>query len=168
MTDSLATVDRHQINPCIVHQIQGRVRFRIYRLKADAEYAANLQQFLIAQPKINDVRVNRIAASIAIAHSYEGASLTEIASSLAKLIQQAATTELVPSQQTNSESENWSSLALPVFTTVISWLSNYNRWLWLRPVAVASLLTVTLPIAGLKQKLSPNKTQTGFVSRKNV
>ncbi|HHP7232980.1 MAG TPA: heavy metal translocating P-type ATPase, partial [Xenococcaceae cyanobacterium] len=120
--------------------------FRIYRLKADAEYAANLQQFLIAQPKINDVRVNRIAASIAIAHSYEGASLTEIASSLAKLIQQAATTELVPSQQTNSESENWSSLALPVFTTVISWLSNYNRWLWLRPVAVASLLTVTLPI----------------------
>jgi Cu2+-exporting ATPase len=45
------------------------------------------------------------------------------------------------------EIANWSSLTLPVFTTIISWLSNQSRLIWLRPIALVSLLTITLPIA---------------------
>ncbi len=115
----------------------------------DSDYAANLKQFLLAQPRINRVRVNRVAASIAINYSYTGSSLAEIASNLTKLIQQAAITKSVPSKPTKnktSENANWSSLRLPIFTTIVSWLSYQSGLVWLQPIALASLVTVTLPI----------------------
>ena len=154
MSNSLSIIDTKKIEadrsvPFLAHHIPGRVRFRIYRLKYNSDYAANLQQFLLAQPGINGVRVNRVAASIAIKYGYTDAPLAEIASGLTKLIQQSAKTKSVPSKQTkeqNSEIENWSSLTLPVFTTIVSWLSNQSGLVWLRPVALASLVTVTLPI----------------------
>ena len=154
MANSLSAIDRQKIEayrslPCSVHHIPGRVRFRIYRLKDDSNYAANLKQFLLAQPGINSVRVNRVAASIAIDYSYTSSSLAEIASALENLIQQEPTTKSVPSQQTKNESseiENWSSLTLPVFTTIVSWLSGQSGLVWLRPIALTSLVTVTLPI----------------------
>ncbi|MDJ0531704.1 MAG: heavy metal translocating P-type ATPase [Xenococcaceae cyanobacterium MO_207.B15] len=156
MTNSPSIIDTQKISaygdlPCLVHHIRGRVRFRIYRLKDDSDYAANLKEFLLAQPKINGVRVNRVAASIAINYSYTSSSLTEIASNLTKLIQQAKTTNLKvgnaqPTKNKTSELENWSSLTLPVFTTIVSWLSNQSALVWLRPLALASLFTVTFPI----------------------
>ncbi|MEM8831131.1 MAG: heavy metal translocating P-type ATPase [Cyanobacteria bacterium P01_G01_bin.19] len=135
--------------PYLVHHIPGRVRFRIYRLKDNSEYGVKLKEFLLAQPGINDVRVNSLAASIAISYYYKNAPLAEIASGLAKLIQQSAKANSLSSKQTkeqSSEIENWSSLTLPVFTTIVSWLSNQSGLVWLRPVALASLVTVTLPI----------------------
>ena len=157
MSNSLSIIDTKKIEadrslPFLAHHIPGRVRFRIYRLKYNSDYAANLQQFLLAQPGINGVRVNRVAASIAINYRYKDAPLAEIASGLTKLIQQSAKTKSIPSKQTqeqNSEIENWSSLTLPVFTTIVSWLSNQSGLIWLRPVALASLVTVTLPIVKL-------------------
>jgi Cu2+-exporting ATPase len=91
----------------------------------------------------------RFAASIAINYRYKDSALEEIAAKLASLIQQAATTTPVSNKHTKktSETENWSSLTLPIFTTVISWLSNQGQLTWLRPIALASLLTLTLPIA---------------------
>ena len=154
MSNSLSIIDTKKIEadrslPFLAHHIPGRVRFRIYRLKYNSDYAANLQQFLLAQPGINGVRVNRVAASIAINYRYKDTPLAEIASGLTNLIQQAAETKSLPSKQTqeqNPASENWSSLTLPVFTTIVSWLSNQSGLVWLRPVALASLVTVTLPI----------------------
>ncbi len=136
--------------PCLVHHIPGRARFRIQRLKYDADYAANLKQFLLAQSEINDVRVNCVAGSVAIYYRYVGDSLTEIVSNLTQLIQQAATTKSIPSKQTENlapETGSWSSLTLPVFTTVVSWLSHLSGLVWLRPLALGSLAAVTLPIA---------------------
>ncbi len=154
MTNSLSIIDKQKSDvyrslPHLVHHIPGRVRFRIYRLKDDSDYAANLKQFLLAQPGINRVRVNRVAASIVIEYRYTGDFLAEIASGLANLLQQEATTKSVPRTQTKkqtSENENWSSLTLPVFTTIVSWLSNQSGLVWLRPLALASLVTVTFPI----------------------
>ncbi|MGF1541403.1 MAG: heavy metal translocating P-type ATPase [Pleurocapsa sp.] len=157
--------DTSKIEPCLVHHIPGRVRFRIYPLQDHSDYAANLQEFLLAQPEIDRVRINRLAASIAINYHYRGAPLAEIASNLTELIQQAATTKSVPQKITKketSETENWSkvlrretmesastasSLTLPVLTTIISWLSNQGQLTWLRPIALVSLFTITLPIA---------------------
>ncbi len=162
MSNSRSIIDRQETEayrslPHVVHHCPGRVRFRIYRLKDDADYAANLKQFLLAQPQINGVRLNRAAASVAIDYRYRDASLAEIVTNLKDLIQQAATTKSVPSKQTNnqtpetanqtSETASWSSLTLPVLTTILSWLSNQSGLLWLRPLALASLVTVTLPIA---------------------
>ena len=154
MSNSLSVSDTKKVEvdcslPFLVHHIPGRVRFRIYRLQYDSDYAANLKQFLLAQPGINSVRVNRVAASIAVKYRSTDSSLAKIASGLKNLIQQSAKTKLSPNKQTkeqNSEKENWSSLTLPVFTTIVSWLSNQNGLVWLRPIALASLVTVTLPI----------------------
>ncbi|MDJ0899905.1 MAG: heavy metal translocating P-type ATPase [Xenococcus sp. MO_188.B8] len=154
MSSNLSVIDQRNIEvdlslPHLVHHIPGRARFRIYSLQDDSDYAANLEQFLLAQPQIIHVRINTFAASIAITYSYRGSSPTEITSYLMKLLQQAATSELVTSpssEKPTSEIESWSNLTLPVFTTVISWLSNQSRLLWLRPIAITSLLAVTLPI----------------------
>ncbi|MGV2829346.1 heavy metal translocating P-type ATPase [Myxosarcina sp. GI1(2024)] len=153
MSDSPTSGDTHQIEAIearLVHHIPGRARFRLDRLQNDSNYAANLQQFLLAQPGINHVRVNSVAASIAIIYSYKNALLSEIASGLSELIQRVDTTKSPtskPTKNSTSDRENWFSLTLPVLTTVVSWLSNYRRLLWLRPLALASLVTVTIPIA---------------------
>ncbi len=169
MTNSQSIIDKNKNEaylpvPHLVHHIPGRVRFRIHRLKDDSDYGANLKQFLLAQPGINRVRVNPVAASIVINYRYTNASIAENASNLTQLIQQAATTKSGPRKKTQnqtSEPENWSkvlrrkttepastssNLTLPVFTTIVSWLSNQSGLVWLRPLALASLLTVTLPI----------------------
>jgi Heavy metal associated domain 2 len=101
----------------LVHYSPGRVRFRIYRLKNDSDYAASLQQFLLTQPDINSVRVNGEAASIAIRYRYTGAVLAEIVAKLTSLIEQAAITRSISSEATKERTlatENWSSLTLPV------------------------------------------------------
>jgi Cu2+-exporting ATPase len=166
LTDSLILIDTNTIDPSLVHHIPGRVRFRIYRLKDDFNYATNLQEFLLTQPGIDRVRINRCAASIAINYCYKGIALGEIAAKLTSLIQEAATNKSVCeitgspiaeetsairttkkiTQKNTSENENWSSLSLPLFTTIISWLSNQSRLIWLRPIALASLFAITLPI----------------------
>jgi Cu2+-exporting ATPase len=151
MTNSFSVIDGQKIEayrslPYSIHHIPGRVRFCIYRLQDDADYATNLKEFLLAQPGIDRVRINRSAASIAISYRYTGASLAEIASKLTSLIQQAALTPSKSTKNEPSETENWSSLTLPVFTTIVSWLSNQSRFVGLRPIALASLATVTLPI----------------------
>ena len=154
VSDSLSIIETKKIEvdrplPCLVHHIPGRARFRIYRLKDDSDYGANLQQFLLNQPEIISVRINCMAASIAIHYRHTSSSLTEIASSLTSLIQQQATTNLVPNQSSKnqtSEIEHWSSLALPIFTTIVSWLSTQRQLIWLRPIALGSLVTVTFPI----------------------
>ncbi len=158
MSNSLSIIDRKKVEvdrslPFLVHHIPGRVRFRIYRLKDDSDYAANLQQLLLAQPGINSVRINAYAASIAINYRYQDAPLVKIASNLTQLIQQADNYSKVGNALKHSlrvahptEPENWSSLTLPVFTTIVSWLSNQSGLVWLRPIALSSLIMVTLPI----------------------
>jgi len=143
------TIETDRGLPHLVHHLPGRARFRIDRLSDDLDYAVTLQQFLLEQPGIKQVRVNGAAASIAIQYHAAGTSLSENASRLAALIKKAATAQPVSSQLAPpppSKTENWSSLALPIFTTIASWLSHHSRLLWLRPIAWTSLITLTLPI----------------------
>ncbi|MDR9405235.1 MAG: heavy metal translocating P-type ATPase, partial [Halothece sp. Uz-M2-17] len=137
MTHSLS------LNIHLVHHCLGRARFRIDRLSYDRDYAVTLEQFLLEQPEITQVRVNGAAASIAI--QYRSLNLSH----LIVLIETAATEKTISTQPTppaTASKENWSSLALPIFTTIASWLSHNNRLLWLRPIAWTSLITLTLPI----------------------
>jgi len=131
------------LNIYVVHHCPGRARFRIDRVTQDKDYALHLEQFLSEQPDIKQVRVNRAAASIAI--QYRSLNLSH----LIALIEEAATEKPIstqPAPPATATQENWSSLALPIFTTIASWLSHNNRLLWLRPIAWTSLITLTLPI----------------------
>jgi Cu2+-exporting ATPase len=132
-----------------VHHCPGRARFRIDRVTHDKDYALHLEQFLSEQPDIKQVRVNRAAASIALHYRYTGTSLSESISRLTALIEQATTTQTVstpPESSPPSTTENWSNLALPILTTITSWLSHQTRLPWLRPIAWTGLMTITLPI----------------------
>ncbi|MCU0532451.1 MAG: heavy metal translocating P-type ATPase [Hydrococcus sp. Prado102] len=151
LTNTFSVIDGQKIEayrslPYSIHHVPGRVRFCLYRLQDDSDYAANLKEFLLAQPGIDRVRINRAAASIAIHYRYTGSPLTEITSKLTSLIQQVTFTPSKSTKNQTSETENWSSLTLPVFTTIVSWLSNQSRFVGLRPIALASLAAVTLPI----------------------
>ena len=136
------------LNISVVHHCPGRARFRIDRVTHDKDYALHLEQFLSEQPNIKQVRVNRAAASIAVHYRYAGTSLSESATRLTALIEQATTQTVSspPASPQPSTEENWSSLALPILTTIASWLSHQNRLLWLRPIAWTGLVTITLPI----------------------
>jgi Cu2+-exporting ATPase len=143
------TIETDRGLPHLVHHLPGRARFRIDRLSDDLDYAVTLQQFLLEQPGIKQVRVNGAAASIAIQYRSAGTSLSEEATRLTALINKAATAQPVspqPAPPPPSKTENWSSLALPIFTTIASWLSHRSRLLWLRPIAWTSLVVLTLPI----------------------
>lgn len=133
----------------LIHHIPGRARFCIYRLQNDTKYRSNLEQFLLSQPEIRGVRVNAAAASIVINYGHQGISLSEITCHFVTLIQKATITELPAKpaiEASESETPNWSSLTLPIFTTLIAGLSHQRGFLWLRPLAIASLVSVTLPI----------------------
>lgn len=134
--------------PYVVHHCPGRVRFRIARLTHDQEYALDLEQFLLEQPDIKQVRVNRAAASIAIHYRYGVISLSESATRLTALIEKASTHPVSspPESSPPSTEENWSSLTLSLLTTIASWLSHQSRLLWLRPIAWLGLITITFPI----------------------
>ncbi|MDJ0682120.1 MAG: heavy metal translocating P-type ATPase [Xenococcaceae cyanobacterium MO_167.B52] len=155
MNNSLPITDikKSQADPPLIsvaHHIPGRIRLRLTDLKENPDYARSLSKFLLAQSGIIRVRVNSVAASVAISYYSPGDSLTAIADRFKSLIQQATLTKLASQEITpepTSELENWSSLKLPLFTTIVSWLSNQSSLIWLRPVALASLLAVTLPIA---------------------
>ena len=140
MTHSLS------LNIHLVHHFPGRARFRIDRLSHDLDYAVALQKFLLEQPYITQVRVNGAAASIAIQYRCVGRSLSETISHLTALMEKATTQPVSSAAGLPSTRENWSSLALPIFTTIVSWLSHQSRLFWLRPIAWTTLVTITFPI----------------------
>ncbi|MFM7717665.1 MAG: HMA2 domain-containing protein, partial [Microcystis sp.] len=55
--------------PEIVHQIAGRIRWRIPRLRKDAGYAAQLQRILESVEGVTEVKINSIAASLAVSYT---------------------------------------------------------------------------------------------------
>lgn len=63
--------------PEIVHQIAGRIRWRIPRLRKDAGYAAQLQQILESVEGVTEVKINSIAASLAVSYTEDSLSVKE-------------------------------------------------------------------------------------------
>lgn len=59
----------------VAHAIPGRIRFRIYRLVKDSEYASKLKRLMELDSRVTSVRVNSQAASIVI--NYKTNELTD-------------------------------------------------------------------------------------------
>jgi hypothetical protein len=93
----------------VVHSTPGRVRLRVPQLAKDADYGHRLEQLILTTDGVTSVRVNRSAASVAIAYQ----SHLDMLPYLANLLQEAnfnatndtsnnnsADTELTASSQT--------------------------------------------------------------------
>lgn len=54
----LFLISQSKIDCKIVHEIPGRIRFRVPLIAEDAEYTRKLQVLLEADAKVTDVRIN--------------------------------------------------------------------------------------------------------------
>ena len=70
----------------IAHAVPGRVRLKMPQLAIDADFAHRLKQALKADEYVNQVRVNRAAASIAINYNNQGLSDWELGLRLMNII----------------------------------------------------------------------------------
>jgi len=53
----------------IIHQIPGRIRLRVPRLRTDEKYAPRLEDLLESVDDVGDIRINATAASVAVSFS---------------------------------------------------------------------------------------------------
>jgi hypothetical protein len=74
----------------VVHEIPGRIRFRVPRLVTDPEYAHRLTALTEANANVTDLRVNTTAASIAISYDTGAIANETMRSQLINLIQTAS------------------------------------------------------------------------------
>ena len=85
----------------IAHAVPGRVRLRLPQLAIDAEFAHRLQQALKEDAHVNQVRVNRAAASIAIHYDNQGLSDWELGMHLMNIINTVRQAHQVPQPASN-------------------------------------------------------------------
>ena len=118
-----------EIDVQIVHEIPGRIRFRVPRIAEDAEYTRKLTILLEADVKVTDVRVNSIAASIAISYSRGAISDDQMRLHLIELIQTAdkinipLNVKATPQEQEpQAESNLWPQFALPALSATLALL----------------------------------------------
>ncbi|HHP7231826.1 MAG TPA: HMA2 domain-containing protein, partial [Xenococcaceae cyanobacterium] len=70
----------------IAHAVPGRVRLRMPQLPIDADFAQRLREALNTDEYVNQVRVNRAAASITINYNNQGLSDWELGLRLMNII----------------------------------------------------------------------------------
>lgn len=158
--------EEKEIIPSVIHALPGRVRFRLYQL-TNENYAAKLENLLKGDRHVNQVRINRAAASIVIYYHSPNLSEQETYFYLGNLIQKAAILETVEEKypplakgeveevnttETESDEGEWSSLRLPALATILAMVSNSWQFPLLRGIATILVAAAALPVAqrGLK------------------
>ncbi len=75
----------------VLHSTPGRVRLRVPQVGDDVDYGQRLEQLILSTDGVTNVRINRSAASVAIAHE----SHLDMVPYLAKLVEEANLTTSV-------------------------------------------------------------------------
>jgi P-type Cu2+ transporter len=138
----------------VVHEIPGRIRFRVPRLASDPEYAQRLTVLAQADTKLTDVRVNATAASIAISYEIGLLSDDKMRLHLIDLIQTASDANILidlkgASQEQDSQEESppWSGLALPVVSATLALLGG-PFGLPIPPIVIGGAIAISaIPVA---------------------
>ncbi|MEA5604930.1 heavy metal translocating P-type ATPase [Nostoc sp. UHCC 0252] len=127
----------------IVHTIPGRLRFRLPRLRCDADYAKRLEVLLTADALVKNVRVKPAAMSVAVTYKSNKVSDAKMRSHLHDLIQAASEVVVLKNSTSLSETEkeaSWPGLQLSAVATALAVLGG--------PLGLAiPPLIVVLPIA---------------------
>jgi Cu2+-exporting ATPase len=146
----------------VVHEIPGRIRFRVPRIAEDAEYAQRLAVLTQTDAKVTDVRVNTAASSIAVSYDVgliadekmRSQNMRQARSHLIELIQtankpnilldlKAAATQQEPEQESNL----WSGFALPALSATLALLGG-PFGLPIPPVLIGGTIALAaLPVA---------------------
>jgi Cu2+-exporting ATPase len=146
----------------IVHEIPGRIRFRVPRLATDPDYVHRLTVLTQADTKVTDVRVNTAAASVALSYDIglisdekmQSRSMENARSHLIELIQTASKADILINLKTASKAEEpeeetnyWSALALPTLSATLALLGG-PFGLPIPPVLIGGTIAITaIPVA---------------------
>ena len=132
----------------VVHTTPGRLRFRVPRLRYDADYAKRLEVLLAADKLVKNVRVKPAAMSVAVTYK-SGISDAKMRSHLHDLIQAASVVVVLKSSTSSAETEketSWPGLQLSAVATTLAVLGG-PLGLPIPPLIVALPIAIaTLPV----------------------
>lgn len=131
----------------VVHTIPGRLRFRVPRLRCDADYAKRLEVLLTADALVKNVRVNPAAMSVAVTYKSAKVDDAKMRSHLHDLIQAASEVVVLKNTVTSTEKEtSWPGLQLSAVATTLAVLGG-PLGLPIPPLIVALPIAIaTLPV----------------------
>ncbi|MBD2561476.1 MULTISPECIES: heavy metal translocating P-type ATPase [Nostoc] len=142
----------------VVHTTPGRLRFRIPRLRCDADYAKRLEVLLTADALVNNVRVKPAAMSVAVTYKSEKVSDAKMRSHLHDLIQAASVVVVLKNSTSLSETEketSWPGLRLSAVATTLAVLGGplglpIPPLIVVLPIAIATLPVVQRAWEGIR------------------
>ena len=135
----------------VVHAIRGRVRWRVPRLRYDADYAQRLQTLLKSDPLVTNVRIKSAAASLVVNYKSSAVTDSKMRSRLSCLILAASEVELVitDSPQPSSaiaKTDSWPGMQFSVVATGLAVLQG-GLGLPIPPLmVVGSIAVATFPV----------------------
>jgi Cu2+-exporting ATPase len=151
-----ATTSAKQILPVthsIVHAVPGRLRWRVPRLRYDANYAQRLLALLEADTLITNARIKPAAASLVVTYKVSAIKDAKMRSRLSCLIVAASDPGILPlnTKQTLTKSEDeeeqsWPGLQLSVLATGLALLGG-PLGVTIPPILTAGTIALaTLPV----------------------
>ncbi|MBE9000902.1 cadmium-translocating P-type ATPase [Nostoc sp. LEGE 12447] len=133
----------------IVHTTPGRLRFRLPRLRCDADYAKRLEVLLTADALVKNVRVKPAAMSVAVTYKSDKISDAKMRSHLHDLIQAASEVVVLKNSASLSETKkenSWPGLQLSAVATTLAVLGG-PLGLPIPPlIVVLPIALATLPV----------------------
>jgi P-type Cu2+ transporter len=143
-----------QVSYSVVHQIQGRIRLRVPRLRYDADYAQRLLALVEGDPLFSNVRIKPAAAALVVNYPVSSVADAEVRSRLSYLIGAATEVAIVVPKANNSlatqpteDAENsWPGMQLSAMATGLAVLGG-PLGLPIPPLIVAGTIALaTLPV----------------------
>lgn len=133
----------------IVHAIPGRMRFRVYRLRHDLDYAQRVQILLEADALISSVRIKPAAASLTVTYNKSKVCDEKIRTVVSHLLQAATEVVVLNSSKPESQTEkekSWPGLKLSTVATALAVLGGPLGFP-VPPIMVAGTIALaTLPV----------------------
>ncbi|MBW4646287.1 MAG: hypothetical protein KME23_25405 [Goleter apudmare HA4340-LM2] len=122
----------------VVHAIPGRIRFHVPRLAYDRPYARRLESLLKTDAQVTNVRVNRDAASIAIAYLDREISVSHWVSLMQLALQNHLPTNSTPTVSQSTEKKTvsggkgqkassiWANMKSTSLSYALAFLANFS------------------------------------------
>jgi Cu2+-exporting ATPase len=146
------------VNYSVVHTTPGRLRFRVPRLRCDADYAKRLEVLLTADALVKNVRVKPAAMSVAVTYKSDKVSDAKMRSHLHYLIQAASEVVVLKNSTSLSETEkeaSWPGLQLSAVATALAVLGGplglpIPPLIVVLPIAIATLPVIQRAWEGIR------------------
>ncbi|MDV3002096.1 MAG: Manganese-exporting P-type ATPase [Chroococcopsis gigantea SAG 12.99] len=133
----------------VIHQIQGRWRLKVNRLRYDSEYGRNLEQLLKSSSYINGVGINEAAESLIVYFAPDQISEGTLLEFLRAALEEADRCDIPATNaepRTAGEINYWERLGIPIGSLILSLIA---LPLELPPLLVGGLiLAACLPAYG--------------------